>query len=422
MKYQLAYGKGKLAVDLENSLNVQVIEPRFVKGLVDPGEKILSALRNPISSKPLRESVNADMKVGIIFSDITRATPHKTILPAVLSELIDIPASQIIFFGALGTHRPNTDEELRSMLGNRIVDQYKIVQNNSFDQSTQVCLGKTSFGHDIWINRELAECDLKILTGFIEPHFFAGFSGGGKAIMPGMAGNGTIWGNHGAEMIAHPRASWGITKGNPIWEEIQEVAASAGNLFLVNVAMNNDKEVTGFFAGNVREAHLAGCEFVKQTAMVPVKEPVDVVITCNSGYPLDMNLYQTVKGMSAASRIVKKGGTIIIVAECCDGIPDHGMYKKLLRESSSPEKLLEKISVKGFLEQDQWQAQIQAQILLDHDIFLYSDGLTEDQIKHTHLLQCKSIEDTVKKLLQKYGSDMDICIMPEGPQTIPYIQ
>ena len=234
----------------------------------------------PSGRSRLRERVRPQDRVGIVFSDITRATPHGLILPAVLAELSHVPREQIILFCALGTHRPNTEDELRSMfamagtpeIAEELLSGYCIVQNNAFDPDTQLHMGVTTRGHDIWLNREIAACDVKMLTGFIEPHFFAGFSGGGKALMPGMAGQRTVLGNHDAGMIANPNATWGITHGNPIWEEVMEVAHAVGGVFLVNVTLNKHKEMTGVFAGDLDEAHAAGCAFVQQTAMAAVPQ------------------------------------------------------------------------------------------------------------------------------------------------------
>ncbi len=315
MKITLAYGKTGLPIEIPDEWSAVVVEPVYVPGLPDPAGAIRQALRRPIGCAPLTEAVRrlpSGARVGVIFSDITRPTPNHILLPAVLAELAEagVLPEQITLFNALGTHRPNTDAELRRMLGDEVVDGYRIVQNDAFDYATQVCLGVSSRGHEMWINRELAACDLKILTGFIEPHFFAGFSGGGKAVMPGMAGLKTVLGNHDAGMIGHPKATWGVTHGNPIWEEVREVAralAGAG-VFLLNVALNKDKQITGVFAGDLDAAHAQGCDFVRQTAMQPVPRPFDIVVTTNSGYPLDLNLYQAVKGMSAAAQIVKPGG------------------------------------------------------------------------------------------------------------------
>jgi nickel-dependent lactate racemase len=422
MRIKLAYGKSGLEIELPDEWNVTVVEPKYVPALPNPRAELQDALRAPLGAPPLRAVVKPGDKVGIIFSDITRPTPNHLIIPAILDELAHVPKENITLFNAVGTHRPNTHAELRTMMGDGLVDAYPIVQNNAFDPSTQVCLGVSSRGHEIWLNREVLACDVKILTAFIEPHFFAGFSGAGKALMPGMAGQRTVLGNHNAEMIAHPQATWGITCGNPIWEEVREVALRVGQTFLVNVTLNKNKEIIGVFAGNLDVAHAAGCAFVKETAMAPLARPFDIVITTNSGYPLDLNLYQAVKGMSAAAQVVRPGGTIIIAADCWDGIPDHGLYGKLLREASSPQELLARICAPGFLEQDQWQAQIQAQIQLKADVYVRTDNLADEQIESALLKPSHGIEDTVWELMAHVGPDATICVLPEGPQTIPYIQ
>lgn len=429
MRIKLAYGKDGLVVDFPDEWEVTVIEPRYVPSLADPAGALRTALESPIGALPLRDVVRPTDKVGIVFSDITRATPHGLILPAVLEQLQHVPSEQIVLCCALGTHRPNTPDELRTMfsmagspaLAEQLLSRYRLVQNDAFDPSTQVHIGVTSRGHDIWINREIAACDVKVLTGFIEPHFFAGFSGGGKALMPGMAGQRTVLGNHDAGMIASPNATWGVTNGNPIWEEVMEVAHCVGGTFLVNVALNRDKQITGVFAGDLDQAHAAGCAFVKQTAMAAAPHRYDIVITTNSGYPLDLNLYQAVKGMSAAAQIVKQGGAILCAAECWDGIPDHGLYGQLLREASSPRELLDRIMAPGFLKQDQWQAQIQAQIQLRADVYMYADYLTDEQIRSALLLPCRNIAATVAELRRKYGPQASVCVLPEGPQTIPFV-
>jgi nickel-dependent lactate racemase len=237
----LAYGKTELEIGLPDDLNVSIVKPKYVPGLIDPRKAITEALEFPINAAALHEQVKPTDRVGIVFSDITRATPHQLLLPAVLAELSHVSNKNITLFNALGTHRSNTEAELRGMLGDELINRYRIVQNNAFDPFTQLRLGVTSRGHEIWLNRELVECDIKILTGFIEPHLFAGFSGGGKAIMPGMAGQSTILHNHSAAMIADPHATWGVTQGNPILDEIREIVQYAGHLFLLNITLNRDR-------------------------------------------------------------------------------------------------------------------------------------------------------------------------------------
>lgn len=419
MGIQLPFGKTKLDLTLPVDLDVTVIEPHFVPAVENPPAILRESLQHPKNSLPLSRLIRADQTVGIIINDGTRATPSKLILTAILAELPHIPRKNITLFIALGSHRPNTREEIETMLGREYVESFRIVQNAAFDRSTQVNIGKSRLGHDIWLNRELMGCDFKILTGFIEPHFFAGFSGGGKAVMPGMAGIDSIMEFHSTEMVGHPRSIWGVGHGNPIWEEAREAAQMTGNIFLVNVCLNRDKNITSVFAGDLVSAHDAGCTVVKEHAMVQIEKPFDIVITTNSGYPLDQNLYQSVKGMSAAAQVVQEGGSIIIAAGCSDGIPDHGLYRQILAKHSSPREVLDEIYAGEKTRQDQWQIQIQAQIQLRSDVYVRSDCLSDDQIRETLLIPCHKIEDTVDTLLKKYGRQARICVIPEGPLTIP---
>jgi nickel-dependent lactate racemase len=420
MKVRLAYGKEGLWIELPDD-NVTVVEPRFVPGLSDGTEAIRNALREPIGTPPLRDLARRDDTVAIVFSDITRPQPRRQMLPVLLEELIHVLPENIVLINALGTHRPNTEEELIEMLGREIAKGYRIVQHNAWDKGNMVYLGPTSFGHETYINSVYMGARIKILTGFIEPHFFAGFSGGPKAVLPGLADERSVLGNHDAEMIGHPRAAWGVTEGNPIWEEMREMAAKTEPTFLLNVTLNKNKEITGVFAGDVWQAHAAGTAFARKSVMVPVPEPFDIVVTTNSGYPLDLNLYQAVKGMSAAALVVKEGGSIITAAECWDGIPDHGEYKNVLKMADSPQKLLEVIRTAGFLMQDQWQAQVQAQIQLKADVYVKTSYLSDEQIREALLLPCHSIEETLARLLERYGPDATVCVLPEGPQTVPYV-
>ena len=421
MRIKLAYGKKGLKIRLPEDLKAQVLEPEYVEGLPDPAGAVREALRKPIASQPLKLLTNTGGRIGIVFSDITRPAPNRLILPILLEELGTLPDERIVFFNATGTHRANTEAELREMLGDEIVDRYRIVQNDANGRESHVMVGRTSKGNDIWLHGEYVKCNVRILTGFIEPHFFAGFSGGGKACMPGLALLETICRNHSAENLDSSMASWGITYGNPVWEEVHEAASMAPPTFLLNVSLNRDKKITGVFAGDFEKAHARGCAFVKGNAMVPVKEAFDIVISSNSGYPLDLNLYQSVKGMSAAANVVRKGGSIIVAADCWDGIPDHGEYGKLLLEADDLESLLKTIRTPGFQRQDMWQAQIQALICQRAEVYLYSLNLTDDQIEGALLRPCHNIEATVEELLGRYGAGASICILPEGPQTIPYI-
>jgi len=421
MKIRLAYGKKSLNIHLPDEFHPVLVEPEYVPALADQAHSVRDALRRPIGSRALRDIVRASDKVAVVFNDITRPTPYPVILPALLGELEHVRDDHIVLLNANGTHRPNTEHELRMMLGDQIVERFRIVQNDSLDRSTHLHVGTTHNGNEIWLHKEYVECDVRILTGFIEPHFFAGFSGGGKACMPGLALLETVLRNHSVVHIDHPQANWGITYGNPLWEEILEAASIVKPVFLLNVTLNRDQQITGVFAGDLEQAHKQGCTFVSKTAMVPVEQPYDIVITSNAGYPLDLNLYQSIKGISAASAIVKKGGSIIMAADCWDGIPDHGQYARLLHQADSPGHLLETIRAPGFLRQDMWQAQIQALISQKAEVYFYSENLRDEQITAALLRPCHSIEATVQELVLRLGRAPSICVLPEGPQTIPYI-
>jgi nickel-dependent lactate racemase len=419
MKVKIAYGRHGLEVDLPAS-NVTVVEPNYTPGLPDEPAALRAALQSPIGSPPIAALVEPGDQVAIVFSDLTRPQPRRRMLPVLLSELAHVPPEQVVLINALGSHRPNTDAELVEMLGPELVSRYRIVQHNAFDDEGNEYLGRTKLGHEIWINATYLQAGVKILTGFIEPHFFAGFSGGPKAVMPGLAAQKSVLANHNAEMIGHPLATWGITAGNPIWEEMLEVALWTQPTFLYNVSLNRDKQITGVFAGDLEQAHRVGTQHVARTAMVPVEAPFDIVITSNSGYPLDLNLYQAIKGVSAAAQIVKEGGAIIIAAECWSGVADHPQYSQMLQGASSPRELLAQIRRAGQVAQDQWQVQVQAQVQTRADVYVKS-SLAPAEVQGAMLRVCDSIEGTVEQLLGRYGPEATLCVLPEGPMTIPYV-
>ena len=421
MQVKLAYGRHGLELGLPGE--VDSIETRFVPAVPDEVAALREALRQPRGGLPLADRVKPGDRVVITHSDITRATPNDRVLPVLLADLeaAGVRREDITLLNALGTHRPQTEAELRGMLGDAVVDGYRCLQHDAFDDAALVPLGTTSLGNPVRINRAYLEADVRILTGFIEPHFFAGFSGGPKGVLPALAGWESVFSNHSYAMIAHPMATWAQTEGNPIWEEMREVALMTRPTFLLNVTLNADKRITGVFAGDLLAAHAAGCAFVRDHNMVAVAQPYDIVLTTNSGYPLDQNLYQTVKGMSAAARITRPGGAIIMAAACEDGVPNHGRYAALLREAGSPQGVLDLIGRPGFSEQDQWQVQIQALIQLQAEVFVYSDGLSDAQISDALFTPCRDIPATVARLRERYGPGARVAVLPEGPQTVAYV-
>jgi len=422
MNCRLAYGKTGLEIAIPDAAAVTVVEPAHAPAVPDQEAAVAASLRRPIGSAPLANRVRPTDTVAVVFSDLTRPTPNAIIVPAVLAELAaaGVPRERITLFNSTGTHRTNTREELVRMLGEDVVAGCRIVQNDARANGQHASVGTTTSGNELFIHKEFLACSFKILTGFIEPHFFAGFSGGGKAIMPGMARLDTVMRNHDARAMDDPRSTWAVLDGNPMRAEVEEAVALVRPDFLVNVALDRDKRITGVFSGDVAAAYRAGTEFVRGTAMVEVPSPFDIVVTSNSGYPLDLNLYQAVKGMSAAARVVRPGGSIIVAAECWDGVPDHGSFGKLLRESKDADELLARIRSPGFSMDDQWQAHILALIVKKADVYVHADGLTREQIEMAKLKPCPSIDERVELLLSAYGPGARVCVLPEGPQTVPY--
>lgn len=418
MKVRLAYGKKDIEIDVPD--HAKVIEPRYIPKINNEREEAFAAIRNPIGTAPLKEMVKSTDTVSIVISDNTRPTPNHKLIPWLLEELDHVPKENFVIINGTGSHRDNTREEFIEMLGRDVVDTVKVINNNAFDKSTQTYLGKSSTGAEIFLNKVYCESDFRIVTGFIEPHFFAGFSGGPKGIMPGIAGIDTIMHFHSAKMIAHPKSTWGLIEGNPVQMETTEIVQKCKPDFMLNVTLNGDKEITSFFAGDVIKAHRKGCEYVLKHAMVPCPEPFDIIITTNSGYPLDQNLYQAVKGMSAAHKIVKQGGTIICAAECADGLPDHGNYAKILKMFETPQQLLDKVNNPEFSLFDQWQAQKQAMVQVWADVYVYST-LSSSEVEDAMMKPVENIEETLTSLLKKYGDQVNIAVMPLGPLTIPYI-
>lgn len=419
MKAKLAYGQGHLTVDLPDS-QTTVIEPTHVAGLADERAAVVAALEQPIVTRPLRQWIKPTDRVCITFTDITRATPNERLIPWLLDFLQGVPRENITLLNQLGTHRPNTRAELEKMLTPQIVASYRVINHEPENPDALVQFGTMRDGTPALVNRHFVEADVRIVTGFIEPHFFAGFSGGIKGIIPGIAGLKTVMSNHGAKNIGEPNATFGITDGNPLWEDLRDAALRVGPAFLLNVALNDERQITGVFAGDLLAAHKVGCEFVRKSAMQKFDAPFDIVVTTNSGYPLDLNLYQGVKGMSAGARVIKPGGTLILACECREGLPANSPLDKLLRSAKSSEEILTMLSMPGFVRPEQWQAQIQALIQRKARVLVYS-SLSDETIRIAHLTPCHDISAAVRAALRPQNSQARIAVLPQGPLTIPYL-
>lgn len=418
-KVKLAYGKTGLELNVAD--DAVVIEPRHLAGLADEKQAVLAALRAPIGTPPLRSMVGAADTVAIVISDLTRPTPNHKLVPWILEELGHVPQDNFVIINGLGSHRANTRDELILMLGRQVVDTIRIENHDAFDDGKLVRVGRNTYGSEVYLNKTYVEADFKIVIGFIEPHFFAGFSGGPKGIQPGVSGIKTILDFHNARMIGHPNSTWGIIEGNILQDAATQNCLMAKPDFMLNVTLNGDKEITNVFAGDVIEAHRIGCQFVKESAMYAVDQAFDIVVTTNSGYPLDQNLYQTVKGMSAAAQIVRQGGAIVSASECSDGVPNHGNYAKILQMRDTPQQLLEMIEDPAFSMFDQWQVQVQAIVQLKADCYLYST-LDNETVSKAKFIPISDIERTLAALAGKYGPKPRIAVLPFGPLTIPYVK
>lgn len=419
MKTTLLYGKEGLTINVPD--DSVIVVPNNLEGLENEEKAVIEALRNPIGSKPLREMVKETDKVAIVISDITRPTPNHKLVPWLIKELPHVPLNNFVIINGTGTHRDQTRDEFVQMLGEWVVDNVRVINNSCHDKETLVNVGESKFGCDIYLNKEYVEADFRIVTGFIEPHFFAGFSGGPKGIMPGIAGIETIMTFHNARMIGDPLSTWGNMVNNPVQDMTREVNSYCKPHFMLNVTLNKAKQITNVFAGELYEAHDEGCAYVKEHSMIKCDDRFDVVITSNSGYPLDQNLYQAVKGMSAAHKIVKKGGTIICAAECSDGLPNHGNYAEILRMRKTPQEILDMINDPEFKMFDQWQVQKQAVIQVWADVYVYST-LSDEDVNNAMFKSTKDIDRTLDELKESYGEDMKVAVLPLGPLTIPYVE
>ena len=417
---QLDYGSEGLSLDLEG-LNATVLRPRYLEGLPDEHAAFIESVRHPYNTPPLGELVASGETLAVVIPDITRALPSDRLLPWLFDELKEIQLEDVTIIVGTGAHRGNTHEELLRMVGQEIVAKYRIVNHDARDASTLLQAGGSPFGYDVSYAADYVKADRRILMGFIEPHFMAGFSGGYKAVFPGITDLDAIQTYHGFANIAHPKSTWGILEENPTQNHIR----SAGRLlpidFLVNVTLNTDRQITGYFCGDVTPAHEAGCAFSRETAMVRVEKAFPIVVTTNSGYPLDLNLYQSVKGMSAAHSITAKDGLIITAARCNDGFPEHGEFKDQLLRWDSPDEAWNAIRDPDFSEPDQWQTQKLLQILRTCRIHLFSE-LDPTLVQRAHLTPIKDVRSAIDDELARLGKpDAPVAVIPEGPLTIPYM-
>ena len=409
-----------MVVDIPSS-NVTVLAPQFLPGLPDEESAFRRAVREPVQTAPLKDLIRPNDQVAVVIPDITRPLPSDRLLRWMFAELSHVPASNFIIINGTGSHRINTRQELVTMVGADIVAKYRIINHNAHDPATLIYAGKSPDGRSGFFNKEYVRADKRIVLGFIEPHFMAGFSGGYKGIFPAVADIDSIMHYHRASVIGDPRSTWGVLEDNPTQEQIRANGSLLPVDFCINVTLNRKGQITKFFCGDVLAAHSQGCLFAKSTAMVACPEPFPIVVTTNGGYPLDQNLYQAVKGMSAGAQIVAEDGLIVAASKCNDGFPAHGNFRKLLFEHSSPKAILDTILTPGFSLYDQWEAQLLAMILLKAHVGLYSD-IPDDEVQRAHLEPVSDIPTRIAEELEQRGKGTPIAVLPEGPMTIPYLE
>lgn len=422
MQVDLSYGKKGLSVKIPDVNLVNVLTMKQQLPLSDPAMAIVKALQNPIGLHTDISGIARGKKSAcIIIPDMTRPMPNNVILPPLLRILKEagIEKNNIIILIATGTHRPNLGEELVELVGREIVENYRVENHYAHDFASHANLGAspTGSGIEILIDKRYVEAELKIATGFIEPHFMAGYSGGRKSIAPGIAAIETTKRLHSPELMGHVNSREDMLDGNPFHNEVLQIAKKVGVDMIINVALNEQKQITGVFCGDLDLAHRKGVEFVRQSVKDTVPEPVDVVITTGGGYPLDATWYQTIKGVHAALPVVKKGGTIIVASECSEGIGSQ-QFAQLIQKYRDLEKFLQDISGNDFFVMDQWQLQKYAIARRKANVILVSDSLSPQLKDSMNMPWQNTVETAIVSVLQEYRTGATIAAIPKGPYVL----
>ncbi|HEV3416989.1 MAG TPA: nickel-dependent lactate racemase [Pirellulales bacterium] len=422
MKFRLEYGRTGLEIDLPAERVVRKLAYKDAAPLADPLGDLRRLLERPNGTPPLAELARGRKSACVVISDITRPVPNRLILAPVLEtlEAAGVPRGEITILVATGLHRPNLGNELVEMVGQEIVDNYRIENHHGTALDEHAYLGESPRGVPIWIDRRYVEADLKITTGLIEPHLMAGFSGGRKLICPGIAALETIKVWHGPDFLEHPKADCGILDGNPVHEENTWIGRHTGCDFIVNVVIDSERRPLKWVAGDMEAAFLEGVEFVREVVVDTVPEPVDVVVTSCAGYPLDTTFYQAVKGLTGALPIVKQGGTIIMAASLSEGIGSPE-FAKIFDEHSSLDSFVEKILGKDYFVMDQWQLEELAKVCRKARVKLVSDGLPAETIDRLFVESAPSVEQAVAESLAEYGPSATLAVIPKGPYVLAQV-
>ena len=413
MLVTLAYGADGLSIDVPD--DAVVVNGEEAPPLRDEAEAIRRALAAPLSGPALADLVGKGETVAVVFPDLTRPMPNTTVLPPLLAELARLGAGpdRVELLCATGTHRQATPEELSNLLGPDLVSRYRIHDHRA-DDDDHVDVGAVD-GARILLDRRYLAADVRIVTGFVEPHFFAGWSGGPKAVCPGLAATSTILEAHSPARIADPAATWLTTAGNPVHEFVTRATALCPPDLAVDVTLDRRRGLTGVFVGGLPDGHREACAFAERTVTTVVDGPFEVVVTTNGGYPLDRNLYQAVKGLAAAERVVAGGGTIILAAACLDGVPDGGAFAGLLAGATDAASLARP---GGPARVDGWQAQVLGRVLERAEVWVRSDGVTDDEVRTALMNPVDDVSAAVRQALDRHGPGARVCVLPRGPLAV----
>lgn len=422
MEIRLDYGRAGLDIELPDDLAVSIVEPAKGVLLADPSAAVAAALAQPIGSEPLEALARGRRDAVVVISDKTRPVPYGVVLPPVLETLeqAGVARERIELLVATGLHRANTPDELAAMTSPEIVARYRIRNHVARDASQHVHLGRTARGTEIWLDGGFLAADLKVVTGLIEPHLMAGYSGGRKAVAPGCAGVDTMRSLHGAAMLESALGP-GIIEGNPFHAELLDIARRVGVDFLCDVSIDRNRRLTGVFAGDLERAHAAGTRAVEQHVRVDLDRAADVVIASAGGFPLDDTYYQAIKGMVAALNIVRRGGTIILAAAITEGIGS-AEFQRLLADTSGNDDFMARITSPGFFNIDQWMVQHLCQVRRKADVILVSGGISAAAAPGLLVSSAPTVEDALARCLQRYGTQAHVAVMPQGPYVLATVR
>ena len=423
MQVDMRYGTGTVVVDIPDKNVAGVLETAQSVPLTDADKAVRQAMSHPIASPPLAEIAKGRNSACIVISDVTRPVPNQVILPPMLETLeqAGMPREKITILIATGIHRPNEGKELEEMVGRSIMDTYRIVNHFSQKPGTHAYLGRTQKGTPVHIDKTYLAADLKVTTGLIEPHLMAGYSGGRKAICPGLASVETMKVMHGPELMEHPKSAVGILEGNPFHREATEIALMAEVHFNLNVAIDKQRQITGVFAGALVESHRVGAQFVEKQAKVTLPAPVDAAVVSSAGYPLDTTFYQAIKGLLTAVEIVKQGGSILLVAACSEGIGSKP-FTDLLFKTGDLGAFVQGLYNPANFVIDQWQLEELAKVARKADIYFYTDGIPYPQLAKLFVHPLKSPQEGIAQFFARYGDDVQIAAIPEGPYVLAQIE